>query len=501
MSRAFAYLASVVLFSASVAQAAPKLADSAALHAGIAGLQQDPSTMSAQGFAYDAAAQIAGLYGLKPAPSPQPLLEARLPSGDAAKVAAGDTQIALTQLSISEGTNNQLRVQQAQHNSKAAIFISGGVISLQDLATAAQTQGVDGIALADGVVTLSRPLVIWQGAALVIHPGDVLRMQAADGAFLLNFGRLDLRGATLRSDVAAQAPESQYRPFVLTSGAGEVYAEANHFQALGMAELGPFAGFVISTQGLFASTTAAVLRNNHFEDMGGVALIGTKGAQVTQNAFLASRSTALTLTQISDGAALGNTIYRSKGGAGLRVAGRSKDLLVAGNLVMGGLGNGVQVDGGSFGVTMRGNAVLDNAQTGLTAKTADCLSVQDNVIAANGASGLRLTKTGFVQITGNAVVDNAGSAIAVGAQLIKARLDLRGNLMAQNQIGLSGAALHLVTLRDNDLTAQLPRMFDGEFAQHQAAYLISGRQDRTAIFQISSAAADDADFASVCSQE
>ena len=248
-----------------------------------------------------------------------------------------------------------------------------------------------------------------------------LQMQAADGAFLLNFGTLDLRGATLRSDVAADAPESQYRPFVLTSGSGQVYAEANHFQALGMAELGPFAGFVISTQGLFASTTPSVLRDNRFEDMGGVALIGHKGGAGDAERISGHRGAALTLAQVGEGAALGNTIYHSKAGAGLRVTGRSKDLLVAGNLVMGGQGNGVQVDGGSFGVTLRGNAGAGQCQTGLAAKTASCLSVQDNVIAANGAVGLRLTKTGYVQIAGNALVGNAGSAIAVGAQLTKAR--------------------------------------------------------------------------------
>ena len=497
MLRTLTYFASVALFGAGMAQATPKLADSAAVAAWL----QDASQITAQGLANDAVARIVALYGLKPAPRPQVQPELALPSGDLAKVSMGDTQIALTQLSISEGTNNQLRVQQAQHASKAAIFVSAGVISLQGLAAAAQAQGIAGIVLSDGVVTLSRPLVIWQGATLLIQPGDLLQMQAAEGAFLLNFGKLDLRGATLRSDVAADAPESQYRPFVLTSGAGEVYAEANRFQALGMADLGPFAGFVISTQGLFASSTAAILRDNRFEDIGSVALIGTKAAQVTQNTFLASRGGALILAQVADGAALGNTIYRTKAGAGLRVTARSKSMRIAGNLVLAGQGNGVQVDGGSFGITLRGNAVLHNAQTGLAAKTTDCLSVQDNVIAANGEMGLRLVATGYVQIAGNAVVENQGAAIAVGGQRAKARLDLSGNLLAQNRIGLSGAALQLVTLRDNDLSQQLPRIFDGEFAQHQAAFLTAGYMDPAAVFQISSAAADRADFSAVCRQE
>lgn len=501
MARALAYLLVVALGSASAMQAAPQPVDSVALQADIAALHRQADAMGSVDFAYDAVAQMAGLYGLTPEPKPQTLAAALLPSGDAAKVAMGDTQIALTQLSISEGTNNQLRVQQAQHGSKAAIFLSAGVISLQDLAVAAKSDGIDGIAMVDGVVTLSRPLVIWQGATLLIHPGDVLQLQSAGGAFLLNFGKIDLRGATLRSDVAASQPESTYRPFVLTSGSGKVYAEANRLQGLGMAGLGPFAGFVISTQGLFAATETSILRANRFEDLGGVALIGPKSVEVTQNDFLSSRGGALTLAQIGKAAVLGNTIYATRNGAGLRITARSQDMLVAGNLVLGGQGNGVQVDGGSFGVTLRGNALLQNAQTGLASKTADCLLVQGNVIAANGASALRLTKTGYTQILGNALDGNAGSAIEVGAQLPKARMDVSGNLLAKNRIGLSGAALHLVTLRGNDLSQQLPRMFDGEFAQHQAAYLTAGRSDQAAIFQISSAAADDADFASVCAQE
>lgn len=207
------------------------------------------------------------------------------------------------------------------------------------------------------------------------------------------------------------------------------------------------------------------------------------------------------MAQVANGAALGNTIYQTKAGAGLCVTARSKDMLIAGNLVLAGQANGAQVDGGSFGITLRGNAMLHNGQTGLAAKTASCLSVQDNAIVANGASGLRLVKTGYVQIADNAVVGNQGSAIAVGAQLAKARLDLRGNLLAQNQIGLSGEALQLVTLRDNNLSAQLPRMFDGEFAQHQAAFLTSGRSDHAAIFRISRAAADQTDFSAICRQE
>lgn len=71
MVRALAYLTSMALIGASMAQATPKLADSAAVQAGIAGWLQDADQLTTQGFAYDAVAQIAALYGLKAAPRPQ----------------------------------------------------------------------------------------------------------------------------------------------------------------------------------------------------------------------------------------------------------------------------------------------------------------------------------------------------------------------------------------------------------------------------------------------
>ena len=89
MMRVFAYLASAVLLSASMVQAAPKLADSTALDAGIAGLRQDASDLSAPDFAYDAVAKIAGLYGLTPAPRPQPSTAATLAFGRRRKGGGG----------------------------------------------------------------------------------------------------------------------------------------------------------------------------------------------------------------------------------------------------------------------------------------------------------------------------------------------------------------------------------------------------------------------------
>ena len=52
-------------------------------------------------------------------------------------IEAGNLQIAMTQLSIEEGTNNQLRVMRGQNGQTDAIFIREGRVTLRDVVAVA----------------------------------------------------------------------------------------------------------------------------------------------------------------------------------------------------------------------------------------------------------------------------------------------------------------------------------------------------------------------------
>lgn len=491
----------LVPLAAFAAQAAPEAVDAPMLNAALAQLSQD--SRPAAGFAHSSIAALADLFGM-PAPTPPVIRYAAAPTppGGSVSVSSGDLQIALTQLSIAEGTNDLMRVRLAQGDRRDAILLVSGRVTLRDLAAQAVAAGLDGIAEQDGVVHLSRPLVVWQGADLALQPGDDLQIEAEGGAFLLAFGGLTFDGATVRGSVAPGADEAAFRPFILVSGAGSLRAEASSFAGLGMAGLGPFSGIVVSSRGLFASDQPVLVAQNRFDDIGSLALIGLKDATVVDNVFQDGRGTALILSQTRDGLVAGNLVDGTAGGAGVKVTEAAEAMQITGNLVTGGAANGVQIDGASRGITLAGNAVYDNAGTGVAAKSVECLTLTGNMILRNGASGLRLTETGTTRITGNALVANGSSAIAVASQKPASGLALDSNLLALNRVGLTGLVLTAVSFDGNDMTGQLPRLFDGAFAQHQAAFLTARDQSDLTAFQISGVAQPDpADFSTVCSVE
>jgi nitrous oxidase accessory protein NosD len=165
----------------------------------------------------------------------------------------------------------------------------------------------------------------------------------------------------------------------------------------------------------------------------------------------------------------GNRIGGTKDGAGIRLSGVLKKVALLGNLVASGGRNGVQIDGTTQGLVLRGNVLTDNAETGLAIRNASCVAVQGNIIAGNGASGVTLSRSGQVRIAGNAILANGSAGLDVEAQA--GPMLLSDNLVADNREGLRGAGLGETHLAGNDLADQLPRQFAGDFAPFLAAYL------------------------------
>lgn len=111
--------------------------------------------------------QLASILQLKPA-TENPKIEDRpaFAGGPPGKLLTTDLQLALTQLSIHIGSNNQIRVLRAQGDRRDALILESGFTTLSDLAKTAETQGIDGIRMVGGAVHLTRPLIVWLGAGL-----------------------------------------------------------------------------------------------------------------------------------------------------------------------------------------------------------------------------------------------------------------------------------------------------------------------------------------------
>lgn len=494
MRRFLVRLAVLAVFTPFAGLATPVWTDAGKAQALLAGPVGNPAEARAT------IGQLARILKLDPSVAVKPTAQRpAFPDGPSGKLISTDLQLAMTQLSIHIGSNNQIRVVQAQGDRRDALILQSGFVTLRDLAVRAEADGIDGIRLVDGIVHLTRPLAIWLGAGLRLEPGDHLIIDGASGAFLIGFGQIEMAGAQVQGTATATTKEA-FRPFVLITGQGSLFAQGTTFSGLGMVDADPFSGVVVSSRGLFPPKFAPVLQDNIFEDVGVVSMIGVTGGIVDGNLIKAGRGSGLSLVGVRGVQVMDNVVVGTKGGAGVKVA-NGADVALAGNLVSGGAHNGISIGGNSTGIKISGNAVFGNAETGIATQRATCVLVTGNSIAQNGASGLRLNDSGIARVQGNALVLNTNSGLHVGAQRKGGRVEVAENLMAGNRVGLSGVAIGEVVLDQNNLSAQMPRLFDGEFSQYLAGYLTKVQQKSDKIYSIAGPAGQQTDaFLTTCNK-
>ena len=387
------------------------------------------------------------------------------PAAGPMKVLEGDVQAALTQLAILAGGNGHLSLQLAQASTTDVIYILSGTATLPELEAAGYLQR-----RANGW-RLSRPLVLWPGAALVLTKGQLLELDTAGGAFVLSFGDVRATGATLRGDAGQNARVPTFRPFLLVTGQGSFRAERSTFADLGFDGPVAFRGVSVLTGGLMKPASPPVVVRSRFQNVFSLSFEGADGMVVTRNRFSGAGAAAVSVKDGRRVVLAGNRIAGTDSGAGIRLSGVLEDVVIAGNVIVEGGRNGMQIDGKTQRLGLRGNVILDNAGSGISLGPATCVAVQGNIIAGNGTAGLRLTRTGAVRIADNAILDNASAGVEVEAQAGLGPVLLSDNLLRGNREGLSAANLGEVRLAGNDLTRQTPRQFAGDFSPWLGSYL------------------------------
>lgn len=403
--------------------------------------------------------RLAGGVDLPEAPTATAL------AGGSMKVLEGDVQAALTQLSILAGGNGHLSLQLAQASTTDVIYLLSGTATLPELESAGYLQR-----RANGW-RLSRPLVLWPGAALVLSPGQLLELDTAAGAFVLSFGDVHLAGATLRGDAGQNNRVPTFRPFLLVTGQGSFHAERSTFADLGFNGPVAFRGVSVLTGGLMKPASAPVVTRSRLQNVYSLSFEGADGMIVTRNRFSGAGAAAVSVKDGHGVTLAGNRILGTDGGAGIRLSGALEDVVIAANVIVDGGRNGVQIDGKTLRLGLRANVILNNAGSGITLGPATCVAVQGNIIARNGTTGLRLTRTGAARVADNAVTGNGSAGIEVEAQSGLGPVLMSDNLLRGNREGLRAAGLGEVRLAGNDLSLQTPRQFAGDFSPWLGAYL------------------------------
>ena len=399
------------------------------------------------------------------------------PAGEAV-VVAGDIRLALAQIGIGAGSAGREAIAQAQPVfGPGAIYLRQGRTDLDGLVDAAEAAGLDGVLFReDGAVVARAPVVVLQGAALALRPGDRLTLTGESGAFLLVFGGLSIEGARVDAAPSDVGDDEAFRPFVASLGTGTMRVSRSSFEGLGFDAAPLTAGLAHVAEGLFRPPEPPWIGGSRFADVYGVAAVGANGITVTGNAFREPRGPALTIAESSDVRVLRNLVTEANGIHALRVSGPGTGVVIRDNILLDGDHAALRVDDRLSDVVLVGNVVTGFAGASLIlAGGADCIAVERNLIRGNGGDGLLATATGSLLVAGNAILGNRGSGVVLTAPAEDSETVLAGNRISGNRAGLRATSLGHLRLAENDLGGQVPRLMTGDLSQIVPFYLQQSR--------------------------
>ncbi|SNT43003.1 right-handed parallel beta-helix repeat-containing protein [Tropicimonas sediminicola] len=384
---------------------------------------------------------------------------------EAGRLVEMDFRLVMAAMAQRVGANGQLGLIRAQLPENApALAVVGGQFDLSGLSADHDAVHAGWITMTpDGAITLHRPLVVWEGAALSIPGNAELALNRATGAFLLNLGTLSLTDATVLSAGEASAASPDFRPFVLTAGTGAAEILGGRFDGLGYDGAPAFAGFAIVNGGIFPAIGRSQVERSDFRNLEGLYVDGTKGADLRNNAIHASRGGALTLKQTTDTSVSGNLI-RSASQHGIRITSGATSTRLHENRVESAGKIGIFIDGASRDVLLERNLVTDAESDGVLVRRAHCVQLRQNAVRASGGNGIEIRQSTSVTLSGNRLEHSRRAGVLLSQQPPGTETALSANVFMANTTGLSGAAPARLHLVGNDFTGQFPRLVAGDLA-------------------------------------
>ncbi len=388
-----------------------------------------------------------------------------------------DIRLLLTQIAIQAGARDHSAIVRAQEREdQDVILLRGGHVTLTDLLSLSRgSPAHDFVTRTPRGIVLTRPLAIWSDAGLGLEDDDRLILDRPSGSFLVNLGWLDVSGGAIVGGLATNTAEPAFRPFVLTAGQGGITARAATFEALGFGGAAVFGGVAVVNNGLAAPRLASVIADSTLNDVTTLSLMGTKGAVLSANRVSASTGTAILVSHARDSVLAGNHLAELAGPQAIRVTAGASDVRISGNLLSGAARMGILIDGGSNDVAIENNLLVGSMTTGIAVEAATCITIVDNLVAANGGAGIRLADTDDAFAVNNAILFNHGSGVLLRDQAAAARVRVGGNVLVGNRDGLRGATPGNPALEGNDLDGQMPRIFAGDLASRTVDWLRNRR--------------------------
>jgi poly(beta-D-mannuronate) C5 epimerase len=393
---------------------------------------------------------------------------------------AMNARIALTMLSQGYGPQDNSVVLIAQPEGQRALAVMSGRATPDSLKAALAAEGLqppDG----ERDLTLRVPVIVMPGAALTLSPGDTLWLDRVEGAFIANFGRLEVTGATIAGTTAPNLHARSFAPFVATAQAGSVIVRDARISGLGFGRTSKFSGFGVLLSALRLPGQQVQISGTVFSDIRSVMLTGADDAAVTGNLFTAMRGPALVVARGARSTIAGNIFTAPMATNAIVIDHGALGARVTGNLVLGGDRAGIVVRNDSDGATVAGNVVWNRGGGGITVAKSDCGLVTRNLVVGNEQKGIEIRTSDGSRVLANRIYGDQSSALWVSAQQDGAVAVLADNVLAENATGLASASGGGIWLKGNDFTAQYLRFLGGDLAP-QSPVMATNMDGRVAMF-------------------
>lgn len=390
---------------------------------------------------------------------------------DLATGAAGPVEIqqfnmrlALTMLGQAMGNEDIADVLAAQPAPNLdALVIRKGHARLSDIRRLLTSSGLQRVP-ANGPLILRVPLVIWAGASLELLPGDVLQISRPDGAFVVNFGQLQIQGATIAAVGDAHPLSPDFVPFVTTAEAGSVLMTGGRISGLGFGNTLKFGGFSVVTSALRAGHPASRIIGSHFDNLKSMAASSARDIVLSGNHFRNMRGVSLIVSHTRDAQILSNLFSGTLPTNAIVLEGGSQRGRIMGNIVMGGDRTGIVVRHSSSSVEVANNIVWRRDGGGITLLGSDCGRIHDNLVIDNEHKGIEVRLSLEADVRANTIAANHSAGIWISAQPKDTQTALHGNRLVGNGSGLAAAVGERILLEGNDFSLQFPQFLSGDLA-------------------------------------
>lgn len=372
-----------------------------------------------------------------------------------ADLSVTDLRIVLVQLARVMGGNDQLSVLLAQPQGRMdALSIDAGGMDLETLLTRADALGHLG---PNG---LTIPVVISGDAQLRIE-GQVLPLDRANGAFLANFGRLDLRGGGIEGQGDVNPTVGEFRPFIVTAGTGSMGLHGGTLRHLGYGRTSAFSGVAGIEGGLYRPTRHSVVNGMLLQDVQGVSFVRARTPVVRNSIFADVTGHALELRGTT-AAVVADTRFINIAEDAIRIDKGAVATRITEVEIFDVGGNGIRLLAASDATHVEDALIWDAAKSAYSADRSDCLLLRDVQAVQSGEKGVSIRRSRNSRIERSAFLASGSSGLFIADQPTGSVTRLFDNRFAGNKVGLTTASPAELRLEGNNFSDQFPRFLKGD---------------------------------------